>query len=111
MSRFDQVYDPGLQQERTTLAWDRTALAVMVTSGFMVRAIGEPYPRLWHLFPAVTFVVGLGLLFAARPRYLARWRRLEEGRSPQSWRSIVVVGVTAVVLGVGGVAVIVSHHL
>jgi uncharacterized membrane protein YidH (DUF202 family) len=111
MTRFSQVHDPGLQQERTNLAWDRTALAVMVTSGIMVRAIGSPYPRLWHLLPAVTFLVGLLLLATDRHRYLVRWERMQAGGSAQSWRSILVVGLTAVVLGIGGVAVLVSHHL
>lgn len=111
MSRFEEVYDPGLQQERTNLAWDRTALSIMVTSGILLRAIGSPYPQPWHLLPAAGFIVGLVILATDRHRYLARWQRLQEGGSPQGWRSMVAVGAVSVVLGISGLATIVARHL
>ncbi|HSJ34332.1 MAG TPA: DUF202 domain-containing protein [Acidimicrobiia bacterium] len=110
MSRFQQVYDPGLQQERTNLAWDRTALSIMVTSGILLRSIGSPYPQPWHALPALAFLVGLVLLATDRNRYLARWQRMQEGGSPQGWRSIVAVGAIAVVLGVAGLVTIAARH-
>ena len=111
MSRFQQVHDPGLQQERTNLAWDRTGLSIMVTSGILLRAMGSPYPQAWHVLPLLAFVVGLALLATDRHRYLARWQRLQEGGSPQGWRSIVVVGAISVVLGISGLITIAVRHL
>lgn len=111
MSRFEEVYDSGLQQERTNLAWDRTGLSIMVTSGILLRAIGSPYPQPWHVLPLLTFVVGLALVATDRHRYLDRWRRLQEGGSAQGWRSIVVVGAVSVVLGISGLITIAGRHL
>lgn len=106
MPHFDQVYDPGLQQERTNLAWDRTGLAVMVASGFLVRAMGEPFPRPVHVLPAVTFLIGLGLLASDRSRYIRRWHRLAEGEEIMAWLPIAIVGITTVVVGLTALAVV-----
>lgn len=92
--------DPGLQQERTSLAWDRTGLALMVASGLLLRVEGAPYPRLAHLLPAVTFLFGLVLVVVDRPRYLRRWRRLAAGGGMLDPAPVVAVGVAATVLGV-----------
>lgn len=105
MTEFDRVHNPALQQERTTLAWDRTGLALMVASGLLLRAAGPPYPRLLHVVPAVAFLVGLSLLFLGRRRYLRRWRGLESGLPILSPAPVAMVGVVTVVLGITGFAV------
>ncbi|MCZ4300289.1 MULTISPECIES: DUF202 domain-containing protein [Microbacterium] len=68
----DRLYDPGLQPERTELAWRRTALAIAVGSLISLRILPLVLPAgagTWGLAPGA---IGLGtaclLWFAARRR-------------------------------------------
>lgn len=56
----EPLFDPGLQPERTALAWRRTALAIGVGSLIALRVLPEALGSLVWLTPAV-----LGLMFAA----------------------------------------------
>lgn len=95
----DQVYDPGLQQERTVLAWDRTGLALMVASGLLARAIGGPVSRPILLIPLAGFVLGLVVLLLDRPRYVARYRQLGKGGGMLEAGPVVTVAAGTIVLG------------
>lgn len=73
--------DPGLQPERTSLAWRRTALALVVGSLLALRALSSRFGG-WALLPGV---VGLGLavtvLVLSHRRY-QRQRRDLDGAAP-----------------------------
>ncbi|RLK52623.1 DUF202 domain-containing protein [Microbacterium telephonicum] len=66
------VFDPGLQPERTELAWRRTALALGVGSLVSMRllpvALGDPW---WILAGMTGLVVAALVWVAARRRYRA----------------------------------------
>ena len=64
--------DPGLQAERTSLAWRRTALSVAVGSLIGLRALPP------QLGPAGYVVAALGLLWSADLALTAR-RRYRDG--------------------------------
>lgn len=100
MPHPDEIHDPGLQQERTVLAWDRTGLAMMVASGFLARSLGEPLVRPVLLIPFSTFFLGMVVLLLDRPRYLARWRALRQGQGMVATGPVLAVTVGAVLLGV-----------
>lgn len=100
--------DPGLQPERTGLAWTRTAVAYSLCSAVLLRWA-------WVFGTPVFFMVALLLAIAATV-YLTqrnRYRRQVEGIN-RGWTranvtgvmimsvSMVIFGVAALVLVVGG---------
>jgi uncharacterized membrane protein YidH (DUF202 family) len=60
---------PGLQRERTLLAWNRSLLALIVTVVLLVRTTGAPYLRLAHLPALLIGGAAVWLSVAADVRY------------------------------------------
>ncbi|WP_161631736.1 DUF202 domain-containing protein [Pseudonocardia asaccharolytica] len=101
----DQVWDAGLQPERTALAWQRTALASIVT------ALGTIRLALHHSSIAAVVIASLALALGAatiiglRVRYRRSIRRLASGRpigllgpALLTSASIAALGCAAIVL-------------
>ena len=91
--------DAGLQRERTALAWDRTALALILVGALVVRSMGDRTP-LWQVpgYLAVAWGAVLLALDAGprrRPRAAAdaplRTRRIRA-------TGVVVVAISCVAL-------------
>ncbi|HUG86784.1 MAG TPA: DUF202 domain-containing protein [Euzebya sp.] len=89
-----RVHDGGLQLERTTLAWDRTALAFLANGLLIVRLGGD-----------ATWLRGVGFVVVAlaavtlvlgRRRYVSRDRRLRAGSDTADPVMVYVVGLAAV---------------
>lgn len=57
MARHDEVWDPGLQPERTRLAWQRTSLALLTASLVVARIVGHH-----ALIPGVVVAAGACVL-------------------------------------------------
>jgi uncharacterized membrane protein YidH (DUF202 family) len=102
---LNESYDPGLQRERTAMAWTRTGLAVLVNSLVVLRAGANS---------SDIFILTLGfLLLAAAGAAVAcgawRSRRLAQGDDPATPWAIVLatVGTTwlASLAAVGAVLV------
>lgn len=60
-------FDPALQHERTSLAWERTAIAMMVSGILLARyAASDAYPALAAIGLAQTMAGGFVMVWAGR---------------------------------------------
>lgn len=103
----ERVFDEGLQQERTALAWDRTALA-MIASGFIyARAVGPPYLRPAQAPVVVALVIGAGMLVLGARRYADLHATLRADRPVVRGPYVRAVWLGAVVVGVASTVAVV----
>jgi uncharacterized membrane protein YidH (DUF202 family) len=109
MSFSDEIHDPGLQQERTVLAWDRTGLALMVAAGVLERTVGEPLVHPVSMMAGIAFLLGLALLVLGRTRYLTRWRRMQQGQGILSAGPVMTVALATVLLGASALFVVLAR--
>lgn len=105
------VWDPGLQPERTELAWRRTALSLALLSLVSLRLLPAAFGSALWLVPGIVGVVASGpLWWAARRRAVVTNRTL---RSPQphrlpDGRLLLGAAVFASAVGIAGVIVVLS---
>jgi uncharacterized membrane protein YidH (DUF202 family) len=92
-----RIFDPGMQPERTALAWRRTALAMGVGSIVSLRvfplALGP-----WALLPtAIAVVIAVVVFVFAQARYRRNHRALTGDREPGSAVELAGGGMVALV--------------
>lgn len=124
-------FDPGLQPERTELAWRRTALAIAIGSLVSLRIfplVLPPAAAAWGLAPgAIGLVAACALWFAARRRQLrvTAWllSTLPEARTPGTTRPgatpvappgggmLLALTVLAAVFGALSIVIVVASSL
>lgn len=102
-----RIYDEGMQQERTALAWDRTALAMIVGGALFLRAGQPPYHELRHLPGIVMIALGAVLLVASFTHYERRDARLREGGRATHPGLVRLVGVAAVLFSLASAGLVV----
>lgn len=99
--RPEQVFDEGLQHERTALAWERTAVATMVAGALLARWATEDAAPLFGILGIIQVAFGAGLLAWAGRHYDDLHGPLRAGDSPVHPSAVRVVGaVTTVTIGV-----------
>lgn len=77
------LFDPGLQLERTHLAWNRTAFGFLVNSALMARLAHRLYPAAAGTALAAAFaIVGAATWAHGRRTYAPRAQKLFEGQPP-----------------------------
>ncbi len=105
----EQPFDPGLQPERSALAWQRTALSIAVGSLIFGRILSTSL-GLWALIPmlaglAMSAVLGM----QSYRRYAHHHRTLTSGNGAiADGRLNAVMTVFALAAGIFSVAVVLS---
>lgn len=104
------LYDPGLQPERTELAWRRTALAVAIGSLLSLRVLPLALPpsiEAWGFAPGlVGLLAACGLWLSARRRQLrvsAVLTGISTGEAPGG---AMLLALTALGTGFGAIALV-----
>jgi uncharacterized membrane protein YidH (DUF202 family) len=106
--RPESSFDTGLQHERTALAWERTAIAMMVSGIVLARFAAVNTSLLVVAIGMLQTAFGAGILVWAGAHYDDLHGPLREGADvvhPQATRLVGLVTVTAI--GVGFVLAIV----
>lgn len=103
--RPGQVFDPMLQHERTALAWERTAIAVMVAGVLFARQATTIHASLAVLGIAQVALGGVVLIWAGK-HYDDLHAPLRAGESPVHPGAARVVGLTTI--GFTGAALVIT---
>lgn len=105
-------FDPGLQPERTLLAWRRTCLALAVGSAIVVRFAGEAI----GVFAAILGIAGVATAAAGYVRASMRYRRAHEGLTdsgqlPIDGLALALVTATLLLIATGAAAYVIGVGL
>lgn len=93
--------DPGLQPERTSLAWGRTLLTMITVSALFLRWM--PYHGFFvGALVAVSLITALGIWTTQQRRYTRSASGLKSGRIHADALSVLWLGASVSVLGVLG---------
>lgn len=107
------LFDPGLQPERTELAWRRTTLSLAVGSLVAMRLLPSVFGSAIWISPGMFGLVAAGALFvAARRRYRIMNRLLlADAHRPRmpGGGLLLALSSAATLIGLTGVAVAVAH--
>ncbi|MDA3626510.1 DUF202 domain-containing protein [Saccharopolyspora oryzae] len=104
--RPDGPWDPGLQIERTTLAWLRTTLAFIVGMLVLLRLVGHENLVAALIFAVLALPLGLAITWLVWRRHLTSERRLH-ARAPLPGGALpAAMTALAVLAGCTGLAYI-----
>lgn len=101
--------DPGLQPERTRLAWSRTSMAFFANGALMLHAGHQLDHWAWTIPGVLVLLVAAGVYATG----IMRHRRVEEalraGAPVAGTLPIAVTAAASVVVGIAGIAIMVFH--
>ncbi|MFI7483173.1 DUF202 domain-containing protein [Kocuria sp. M1R5S2] len=97
--------DPGLQPERTTMAWTRTLMAFVVVSAVFLRWLPHHGPFVLVLFGGSVLTAG-AIYLSQRPRYARSSRGIAQDESAPEVGAVIATSTAVVALGALGVWVV-----
>ncbi|WP_346921613.1 DUF202 domain-containing protein [Glutamicibacter creatinolyticus] len=98
-----RISDPGLQPERTVLAWGRTLISFLVVSAVFLRWLPHDGQSLLVLVGIAALVSG-GIFLSQRRRYRRMAQGLEAGRVQAD--AVAVFATAAATLALGATALV-----
>ncbi|MGN8131832.1 DUF202 domain-containing protein [Paenarthrobacter sp. 22069] len=99
--------DPGLQPERTALAWGRTMLAMVTASAFFLRWL-PTYGAPILVLPVISGGTALAIYLTQRRRYRVRSRGLAGESIEADLSAVLWTALAGVVLGGVGIVVVLA---
>lgn len=99
--------DPGLSNERTALAWQRTALALIAATAVMARLTWSRLGPLAAVTLTVALVLALWVFFESRGRYAHDAGTRSRAR-PRGGRAPAFVATTVTLLAVTELAALLT---
>ena len=99
--------DPGLQPERTALAWGRTVLTLIAASAMSLRWLPEQGPFVLAMF-ALTIAAGSGIYLTQRRRYRRSVEGIRAGRLAPDAAAVFWTAGACVALGALGIWLVLS---
>lgn len=106
---FGSHEDPGLQPERTTLAWARTMMALVTVSAIFLRWLphhGMPI----LLLVSVSLAAAAAICLTQRRRYSSSAHGLKEDNIAADIAAVLWTGFMAFILGGLGFVILFARH-
>lgn len=107
MNSHIPITDPGLQPERTILAWARTLVSFLVVSAVFLRWL--PHYG-WGIIGLMTVAMALagGIFLSQRRRYRRMAVGLEGGMIHADVVAVLVMTASMLALGISGIVLVLS---
>lgn len=99
--------DPGLQPERTTLAWGRTMMALVTVSAIFLRWLPQHGMPVLLLF-AVSAAAAAAIYLTQRRRYGASARGISRERVDADTSAVLWTAFAGIALGALGIGVVLA---
>ncbi|MDQ0239512.1 DUF202 domain-containing protein [Arthrobacter bambusae] len=99
--------DPGLQPERTSLAWGRTMMALVTVSAFFLRWLPHHGFHILSLF-SVSSAAAAAIYFTQRRRYSASSRGIIRENVDVDTSAVLYTAFAGIVLGGLGILVVLA---